>query len=117
MTTAVDHWRKALQRMAGADQRADPARAADLVAAHRHQVRAQFLHVERQTARHLGGVAVEQRPCGPCPLGDLAHRVEHAGLAVGCHCRHQRHVGSEQVLDGVRFDEAACGHTDHVQLH
>ena len=78
--------------MTGAHQGADPAWATDLVAAHRHQVRSQCLHVERQAARHLSGVAVKQRPRGSHPIGDLAHRVEHAGLAVGCHHRHQHHI-------------------------
>ena len=105
------------QSTAVAHQGAGTARTADLVAANRHQSGAQRPHVEGQATRHLSGVTMEQRPRGPDPLVDLAHRVEHARLAVGRHHRHEHHVRPQQLLDGVGLDEPAGGHADHVQLH
>ena len=66
-------------------QGADSLRAVDLVGGEGHQVDLQRLHVHRDLAHRLGGVAVEENPLLLADPPDLGERVEGADLVVGRH--------------------------------
>ena len=58
-------------------------RSAELVRRQRETVRPRRALIERQTARHLNRIAMQQPAFGMNPHGDLADRLDHAGLAIG----------------------------------
>ena len=68
-----------------------------LVAGQGQQVGAQRLQVHRHLADGLGCIDVHQRARGMREIGQRAHGLQAAGLVVGQHHRHQRHLRRDEV--------------------
>ena len=116
MAAAVEDGAEPFQTEPGADQGARACRAADLVAAYRHEVRTELFLVEGQPSGELGGVAVEECARRVDALGDFAHRVENAGLTVGSHDGYQQNIRTYHLSEPVGIDESARRHRDDVHL-
>ena len=67
-----------LQQLAPAPERADTARAAELVRRDREEVTTERLHVDRTMRRSLCSIDDHDRALGVCPLGELLDRVDRA---------------------------------------
>ena len=57
-----------------------------------HGIDAQLGGIERNVQIALDGIGVEQSAHGMRGRGKLADRLYHAGLVVGNHDAHERHV-------------------------
>ena len=73
-------------------ERAGSHRAADLVRGNGHSVDAQFGDIERNMQVALDGIGMKQGAGNMCGSGQLADGLHHAGLVVGDHNAHERHV-------------------------
>ena len=66
--------------------------ATDLVRGNGHGVNSQLGDIERNMQIPLDGIGVEQSANGMRGRGKLADGLHHAGLVVGNHDAHERHV-------------------------
>ena len=66
--------------------------ATDLVRSNGHGVNSQLGNIERNMQIPLDGIGVEQGAHGMRGRGKLADGLHHAGLVVGNHDAHERHV-------------------------
>jgi hypothetical protein len=57
----------------------------------------------------LGGVGVEQDAAGMGDAGQFGDGLQHTGLVVCCHDRHQHGLRSEGMLTGLGDDLRRCG--------
>ena len=57
-----------------------------------HSIDAQLGDIEWNMQIALDGIGVEQGTGGVCGRGKLADGLHHAGLVVGNHDAHERHV-------------------------
>ena len=80
-------WRAALKV-----ERAGCHGATDLVRGNGHGVNSQLGDIERNVQIPLDGIGVEQGAHGMRGRGKLADGLHHAGLVVGNHDAHERHV-------------------------
>ena len=80
-------------------ERAGCHRAADLMRGNGHGIDAQLGDIERNMQVALNGVAMEQGARGVRGGGQLADGLHHAGLVVGDHNAHKRHVVAEQLRE------------------
>ena len=104
-------WMQRLQPHAAADvQHAHPLRGVQLVPRHGQQIDAEFLHVQRQLARGLGGVGMQQHAFGPCESGDLPDGLQRADLVVGVHDADQIGPFRDHLSHSVGIDAAAAVH-------
>ncbi len=79
-------------------QRAHALGAVELVRAQRQHVHRRGAHIQGQLAGGLGGVAVEQHAGLTANCADGVDIVDHPGLVIGVHDRHQHGV----LAQGVR---------------
>ena len=79
-----------VQLVAAKHQRANTHGAADLVRRNAQKIGPQLLDIEQDLAKRLNRIDVQQPAGGVHELGRLTHRLDHAGLVVGRHQRHQR---------------------------
>ena len=77
-----------------------------------HGVNSQLGDIERNVQIPLDGIGVEQGAHGMRGRGKLADGLHHAGLVVGNHNAHERHVVAEQVAQrgGLNVARAAGLH-------
>ncbi len=69
-----------------------------------HGVDAQLGGIERNMQITLDGIGVEQGADSMCSGGQLADGLHHAGLVVGNHDAHERHVVAEQFAQRGRLN-------------
>ena len=68
-----------------ADQRADALRAAELVRRQRQKIGAERIDIDRNPARRLHRIDMQEAARLMHDVGGLANRLDHAGLVVGEH--------------------------------
>ena len=94
------------------DERADPLGAGELVGGDAHHVDAEPGEGDRDAARRLHRVAMDQRAARACPFRDLGDRLDHAGLVVGQHDRDHglRPAGGERRIERAQVEHAVAVH-------
>ncbi len=92
--------------MAAHVKRADAFGPVHLVGAERHQVDVIGLHIHRDLAEGLHGVAVEENVFFAADFTDLAHRLDDADLVVCVHDADQHGVGGNRVAQFVQVQPA-----------
>lgn len=102
-------WRAALKV-----ERAGRHRAADLVGRYGHGVDAQLGDIERNMQVALDGIGVEQGAGSVSSGGQLADGLHHAGLVVGDHNAHERHVVAQQLAQRGGFNVARAARLHQV---
>ena len=86
-------------------QRARALRRIHLVAGEAEQVAAQRLHIQRQLARALDRIRVEERARRVGRIGQHAHRLDHAGLVVGEHDADELRRGPQRRLQRAHLNQ------------
>ncbi len=97
------------------DQRADPLRTPEFMGRDRHQIDAERLEIDRDLADGLNGIRMEQPALLMDDIGDLADRLDHAGLVIREHDgdkgrgfrRRQRRPQHINIENAVRRDRQA----------
>ena len=74
-------------------------RPVELVAGHAHQIEGLDTDVERDLARRLRGVGMEDDPARMAAPGDLGERGDYADLVVGGHDRDEARVVPQGVVE------------------
>src|SRR6266850_6292249 len=105
VAAAVDLRLDAHARLPAHVQRADALRAVDLVRGHRQEIHFQLLQVDRNLARGLHRVAVEDDAFRAANVADLGYRLDHADLVVHHHHRHEDGVGAEGRLEFFQVEQ------------
>ena len=89
-------------------QRADTLGCAEFVAADGEKVDAQLTHADRNAAGRLDAVGVEESAGGTREGGDLAHRLQDAGLIIGVHDGDQGGGGAQRAPDVIHANQAVA---------
>ena len=71
-----------------------------------HSVNSQLGDIERNMQVALDGIGMKQGAGSMCGSGKFADGLHHAGLIVGDHNAHERHVVTQQVDQRGRVNEA-----------
>ena len=103
------------RRSAAHEHGADALGPVHLVRADREQVAAEAAHIERDLARALHGVDMEEDAGVGGDLADLFDRLQNAGLVVGQHDADQPGLGpdgAQNVVGSIR--PLGCGATNVV---
>ena len=110
LAPAVD---RGLEPCAGSDvEGANTLGGVHLVPDHGEEVDAELGHVDRDLARGLGGVSVEQRTVGVGDAGQLRDGLQGAGLGVGQHDADQGGVAGDGLLKVGWVDPAVVVHRE-----
>jgi hypothetical protein len=96
-------------------QRANAFRPAELVRRHCRQVDTQLVHRERDLARRLRRVRVEQRSGPARHCGQFGDGLDGAGLVVGVHNRYQKSVLGKSRGQIPRPHHPVPVHRQHCQ--
>ena len=64
----------------------------------------------------MGRVTVEQGTGSMNALGDLRHRIQHAGFAISGHNRHEQDIVAEEIVKRVEVNGPTAGHGDRIYL-
>jgi len=72
-----------------------------LVRGHRERVDVQFVHIDGNLANRLNGIAVHVDAALAGHRANFGDRLQHAGLVVREHHRHEPRVGTHGGNDGV----------------
>mmetsp|Transcript_20258 Transcript_20258/g.71617 ORF Transcript_20258/g.71617 Transcript_20258/m.71617 type:complete len:489 (+) Transcript_20258:292-1758(+) len=91
-------------------ERADALRAVELVRRDGEQVDVHLVDVDGELARHLRGVAVEERLVCAAQRADLGDGLHDANLVVHAHDRHQRRLRRQRLAQLLQIDEAVVLH-------
>jgi len=83
---------------------------------HREEVDAEFGHVDRDLARGLGGIGVEQRTLVVGDPGQLSDGLQGSGLGVGEHDPDQCRVVGDGLLDVGWVDPAVVVYREGGEL-
>src|SRR6266702_2716036 len=86
-------------------QSAYSLRSVDLVRGHRQEIHLQLLQVDRDLARGLHRVAVEDDALRAADLADLGDRLDHADLVVHHHHRRENGVGAQRRLELLQIEQ------------
>ena len=84
-------------------------RAVELVAGDREQIAAEVVDGEGKFARGLDGVGMEERAGGVGESGELAYRLNDAGLVICRHDADQTSLRGERCFEGGGIDAAGGG--------
>src|SRR6266704_2979355 len=86
-------------------QSAYSLRSVDLVRGHRQEIHLQLLQVDRDLARGLHCVTVEDDALRAADLADLGDRLDHADLVVHHHHRRENGVGAQRRLELLQIEQ------------
>ncbi len=95
------------QRALLQEQRASPLRCVDLVSGNRERITADLLHINRDLARGLNCVRMEEDVGFLGNPANFFHRLNYAGFVVGHHNADEFGVRTQRAADIVRINQAA----------
>ena len=89
------------------EQRARPFRAVGFMRGYGHQVDAERGKIDAALADTLRGIDMHPRlPRSGAKLGDRADVLDHPGLVVHVHDRHQHGIGAHGRSDALRLEDS-----------